>query len=510
MAEANHALRQHRPEHARQSLLRVLELEPTLVDAWRLMGAVQRTLGLHAEAVASLRRAIELDPDEPMTHLGLGISLHRCGEPDDALAEFQRACQLAPASAACWFNLGNALKLRGHQSERACDALERALRIDPGHVAARLTLAEAQSMLGRGDAATANYRDILRRQPANHHAWLGLAGTRTEPFSAHEASEIASLLHSADPSTEAGIVLGFALARAMEDQADYGAAFAALASANASRRRKSEWSATAETEYVDAIRHAFAQPRNDAPEGDRGSEVIFVVSMPRSGSTLVEQVLASHPQVEGAGEMTELQQVLEGESARRGQRFPHWATDASPADWARLGEDYLQRTAHWRQGRPRFTDKNLLNWKLVGAAMAMLPGAHVINVRRDPVETCLGCYRQLFRTGNDFSYDLGDLATYWGLYDRLCKHWRELYPQRFIELQYEDLVARPEAEIRRLLESCVLAFDPACLDFHKTQREIRTASAVQARQPLRRDTARSSHYGEALAPLRALLASVSR
>lgn len=476
-----------------------------LGDAWRMMGGVQRKLGLHAEAVVSLRRAIEIDPDESMTHLGLGIALHHCGELDEALVEFGRACQLAPGSAICWFNLGNALKLRGRHSDKACDALERALSIDPGHITARLTLAEAQTMLGKGDAAIASYRDILRRQPSNHQAWLGLASIKTEPFTTHEASQLAGLLHEADPSTEAGIMLGFALSRAMEDLGNYSAAFSALTTANASKRRTLDWSMTSETAYVDAIQRAFAQLPDHGPATDRGSEVIFVVSMPRSGSTLIEQILASHPKVEGGGEVLDLQQVLEGESARRGKLFPQWAADASAADWQRLGREYLERTASWRSGSPHFTDKNLLNWKLVGPALAMLPGAHFVNIKRDSLETCLACFRQLFRTGNGFSYDLDDMASYWKLHDRLCKHWQQLYPRHFMEIQYETLVAQPETVIRRLLDFCGLAFDPACLDFHETQREIRTASAAQVRQPLRRNTALGPCYGEALAPLRLLL-----
>jgi Tfp pilus assembly protein PilF len=508
LAETNRALRQQRPDLARQALTRALELAPEQGDAWRMLGRIQRTSGRYAEAVVSLKRAIEIDPDEAATHMGLGIALHECGLPDEALAEFERACQLAPGSAACWFNMGRALKLRDHRTDKACDALERAVALDPGHIRARLALADVQTSLGRIDAAVANYREILRRQPSSHHAWLALANTKTEKFTAQETTLLRNLLHKAEPASEAGIVLGFALTRALEDQGDYRAAFAVLAEANASKRRTLDWNAASEKAYLDAIEAAFAQPLGPATTANnRGNEVVFVVSLPRSGSTLVEQILASHPQLEGAGEVLDLQQVLEGESVRRGQPFPQWTPDASQADWARLGEEYLRRTAHWRSDKPRFTDKNLLNWKLVGAALAMLPGARVVNCRRDPLETCLGCYRQLFRTGNGFSYALEEMAAYWRLYDRLCMHWQRLYPERFLGLRYESLVAQPEAEVRRLLEFCGLAFDPACLDFHQTRRTVRTASAAQVRRSLHRNTARGDRYGDALAPLRALLAN---
>jgi Tfp pilus assembly protein PilF len=507
LAEADQTLRQHRPDLAARALTRALALAPEQGNAWRMLAFIQRTSGHHAEVVVSLKRALEIDPDDATTRTGLGIALHECGLPDEALLEFERACQLAPGTATCWFNLGHALKLRDHRADKACDALERAVALDPGHIRARLALADVQTSLGRIEAAVANYREILLRQPSNHHAWLALANTKTERFTEREATVLRNLLRGAEPASEAGIVLGFALARAMEDQGDYRAAFAALAKANASKRCTLDWNAASEKAYLDAIEVAFAQPHAHATNADRGNEVVFVVSLPRSGSTMVEQILASHPQLEGAGEIQDLQQVLEGESVRRGQPFPQWTSDASPTDWARLGEEYLQRTAHWRSDTPRFTDKNLLNWKLVGAALSMLPGARVVNCRRDPLETCLGCYRQLFRTGNGFSYALDDMAAYWRLYDHLCRHWQRLYPERFLELRYESLVAQPEAEIRRLLEFCGLPFDPACLDFQQTRRTVRTASAAQVRRSLHRDTARSDHYGEALAPLRALLAN---
>ena len=223
-------------------------------------------------------------------------------------------------------------------------------------------------------------------------------------------------------------MLGFAAARALEAAGNHDAAFAALSRANAAQKRVTGWDADGAERQLQDIAAAFPRPGVGANDSDRGSEVIFVVSLPRAGSTLVEQILASHPEVEGAGEILDLQQVVDAESSRRGQAFPHWVAHAEQADWQRLGENYLQRTAHWRTQRPRFTDKNLLNWQLVGAAMAMLPGARFINVRRDPVETCLACYRQLFRTGNGFSYDLADMADYWQGYDRLCRHWRAAVP----------------------------------------------------------------------------------
>ncbi|MET0232018.1 MAG: sulfotransferase, partial [Rhodanobacteraceae bacterium] len=229
---------------------------------------------------------------------------------------------------------------------------------------------------------------------------------------------------------------------------------------------------------------------------------------PRSGSTLVEQILAAHPDVEGASELPDLEAVILEESTFRNQRFPEWVASATPADWQRMGERYLHRTRRWRESKPRFTDKMPDNWLLAGAALAMLPGARVVNVRRDAVETCWSCFKQLFGAGrHGYSYDLSDLAETWRDYDRLSTFWARRFPDRVREQSYEKLVAEPEAETRALLDFGGLAFDPACLEPHAATRSVRTASAAQVREPLHAGTARSAAYGVRLDPLRRMLAA---
>ncbi len=509
LAGAGQSLRSGQTQAAERALLEALRLAPECAEANRLMGIVQQMRGDPAQAATFLRRALAQCPDDPTLHTGLGIALHQCGAVEEALACLERACDLAPRLASSWFNLGKALKSQSQHFERARDVLLRALEIDPAHVAARLILGDTQTALGEITAAVENYREILRRQPHDSAAWLALSNVKTAPFSASDVSRLRRALQHNGSSLDARIALGFTLSRALEDQADYPAAFQALREANALKRGRIQWNPVSEHSRVEAIAAAFAEPRTAAPDPTQGQEIIFVVSLPRSGSTLTEQILASHRDVEGANELQDLRQVIEAESARRGQAFPRWVGSASASDWARLGEDYLARTAWLRQRRPRSTDKNLLNWQLVGAAMAMLPGARVVNSRRDPLETCLACYRQLFVSGNHFSYELGEMADYWHDYDRLCRHWARLFPQRFLDQTHESLLAEPERCIRRLLDFCGLDFDPDCLRFHRTRRVVRTASAAQVRQPLLRDTARARLYGGLLDTLRAKLAALS-
>lgn len=414
----------------------------------------------------------------------------------------RQACRLAPASGSAWFNLGEALWRQAH-AEDAVDALQHALKLDPSNVSARLSLARSQTSLGQIDAATAGFRDILRSDPGNAEAWFGLSSLNMACFDAADTASLQRAFSRQDLPARPRFLLGFAYAKALEDQGDHAQAFEVFRLANASQRKLVKWDAAGERRRVDAIQRMFANPMPPPLDSRFGREAILIVSPPRSGSTLVEQILASHPEVEGANEIKDLPQVIDAETRRRRSAFPLWVPDASAQDWQRLGNEYLGRTARWRKTKPRFTDKNLTNWYLVGAALAMLPAARVVIVSRDPVETCLACYRQCFTGEAGFACDLDELADYCIDFLRLKRFWLEKYPDRVFDLPYESLVADPETMIRRLLDVCDLPFDPACLGFHKTSRTVLSApSAAQVRQPLHGGTARSALYGDKLDRLR--------
>ncbi|WP_114238728.1 sulfotransferase [Dyella sp. C9] len=502
LQEAGNALAHGRPEPAERALMSLLALAPKSAEGHMLLGVVSQMRGNHAAAIRGFDESLRLRPDDAPTLMYLGISQFEHGDVALALASLHRACERAPGMTPAWFNLGKALKVHMRREE-ACRAFERVLQLDARHVMARNSLADTQVSLGDIRAAVANYREVLRHQPANHLAWHALANLKTEPFNDADRAQLQQLFRKPDLAADARIAIGFALAKALEDGSAYAPAFEVLREANALKRRQLRWDAAAERRQVDAIMAAFAHPGPEPVDALLGQEVIFIVSLPRSGSTLTEQILASHPLVEGADEITDLPQVIEEESRRRGVAFPQWAPAATAADWARLGREYLARTARWRQQRPRFTDKNMLNWQYLGAALAMLPGARVVNGHRDAVETCFACYRQLFSVGSHFSYDLDEMASHYEEHVRLCRFWQQRFPGRVLDHSYEALVAEPEARIRRLLDFCGLAFDPACLEFHATSRTVlSTASAAQVRQPLQKNTSRLGHYEAQLSSLR--------
>lgn len=487
---------------AERSLASVLELAPDDPKAVRMLGMVARRQGDYAKAVGCFRRVVAVWPDDPFLLSGLGLSLFSLGDVDEATRHFRRVCRLAPDSGSAWFNLGEALWQQAHVEEGVA-ALQRALALEPAHIEARLSLARAYASVGRVEAAVAEFREIVRRDAANADAWYGLS-MNLASFDMADTVCLQQAFARGDLPARAHNLLGFAFAKALEDGGDYANAFEVFRLANASQRASTQvrWDAAEEHKLVDAIVDVFAEAIPPSPDATAGKEVVLITGMPRSGSTLVEHILASHPDVEGANEISDMPQVIEAESRRRGAPYPLWVPDATAQDWQRLGQGYLARTARWRATKPRFADKNLMNWHFVGAALAMLPAARVIIVRRDPVETCLACYRHCFTEEADFACDLDDVADYYGGFVRLTRFWLGKYPVRVFDLQYEALVAAPERVIRRVLDFCGLPFDPACLEFHKTPRAVLTPSAAQVRQPLRHDTARSVRYGDKLDALR--------
>jgi tetratricopeptide (TPR) repeat protein len=500
---AARAIRDRAPAQAERLLDEVLARHPAQPEALRLRAILQ----LHARrpdlAAPTLLRALADAPGDALLQAELGNAHSALGRQDDAIAAWRRAAELDPAQASPLFNLGRAHQLRG-DSRAAAEALARARELAPDVLPAAVLLGDALVHLGRFEDAAAQYRDALRLHPGSGDAWRGLASIGTLPLTGADAESLRAQLRRGDLSEADRIGLGHALGRLEEDRGGHAQALAAFADANARQRRLAPWSLAAFERFVDqalAASETLPAPLDPA----LGQEAIFIVGLPRSGSTLFEQVLAAHPEVEGASELQDLGSVLEQESRRRGRPYPQWVPDASAADWDRLGRDYLQRTARWRAARPRFTDKLPENWKLAGTLRAMLPGATVVETRRDPLETAWSCFKQPFFVQPHFACDFGDLAGYLRGCERAMDAWRARDPARIHLHRYEALVADPEAGVRRLLADCGLAFDPACLAPHRVARSVRTASAAQVRQPLRAGPARAATYGALLDPLRRAL-----
>ncbi|MEO5625242.1 MAG: sulfotransferase [Dokdonella sp.] len=493
------ALEGGRIDEACRQIASLLASYPTQPEVLRLHAGIESQRGNYPIAIRAMQQAVSQRPDDALYQNTLGTVLAEAGDYDAAIAALRHCCELQPGLAIARFNLG-ILLTRCVRNDEAIVALQTAVKLAPEHAAARALLADMLRVGNRAEEAADAYRKILAERPYAGMAWWGLADLKTIKFAAGDVERMQAALGDARASDDDLIATGFAYAKALDDEARYAESLAALAQANVVARRRRHWDANAFSSGMRTIRGEFL-PAPLVCSGTLGSEVVFIVSLPRSGSTLIEQILASHPSVEGAGELPDLPLVIGEESRRRQRAFPSWVRAMTPEDWQRLGRRYLERTAHWIHRRPLFTDKLPNNWYYIGAIRAMLPGARIVAVRRDPLETCFSCYRQ-FLYNNEYTRTFADLVAFWREFDHSVAAARTEHTTHVHESIHEHLLAEPEARIRALLDFCGLAFDPACLHFHRTERDVRSPSAMQVREPLRRDTARTPRYGSLLDPLR--------
>jgi tetratricopeptide (TPR) repeat protein len=375
-----------------------------------------------------------------------------------------------------------------------------------------LSIAHSLKTLGRRDPAIAEYRAAAAARPGYGDAWWSLANLKTYRFSDAELGE----MEAAESAPAAALIdryhLCFALGKALEDREQYAESFAAYARGNALKRSESRYRPEVielNTRLQSELCTAELFARN-AGSGDPAADPIFIVGLPRSGSTLVEQILASHSQVEGTQELADVPRLVVGLQGRDWQfdnpRYPAVLAQMTGEEFRRLGAKYLADTRIYRSGRLHFIDKMPNNFRHIGLIHLMLPNAKIIDARREPMACCFGNLKQLFAHGQEFAYSIEDIARYYRTYLELMRHWDSVLPGRVLRVQHEDVVSDLEGNVRRLLEFCGLEFEAACVEFHKTERSVRTASSEQVRQPIYREGLEQwRHFEPWLGPLQAAL-----
>lgn len=502
---AGEALATNDLQTAQALLANALTIAPGQPDVLRLYGLLLSKVGNLPAATANFEAALRAAPDDAMGYWQYAQVCEEAGDTAKAWRLREQAVQRLPDSPMAWADLGEHLA-RHQQPDQALAPLERATQLGPDYAPAQLKLGDALVACGRTEEAAAAMRRALAIEPAFGAAWLNLIDIKTVPITDDEAARMRQVLCGEDPDEGERTAIEFALARACEDRGHYDEAFELLVGANARRKRElGRWDTG---KFLDRMRRAekvFATSHGVAENPRLGEEVIFIVGMPRSGTTLLEQILASHPQIQGAGELSELAQVLTEESSRLQRHYPDWVPAASTQDWLRLGQRYLELTARFRAEHAYFSDKMPNNWQALGAIRAMLPGARIVICRRAPLENCWSCFKQFFTRGWEFTYDIQQLGVFWKAFDRTASWWTQRDPAHIREQGYEALTENPEAEIRALIAFCGLTFDPACLAFNGSRRNVHTLSAAQVREPMRRHAATAAAYGVLLNPLRTAL-----
>ena len=499
------------------TLRRHAEAEAPLRVATRLMpreaglhnalGVAQEALQRYADAEATYRTALELEPGLAEAHANLGNCLRRLGRPQDAEIHFLRAIELKPDFAVAHYNLGILLQDR-EEFERAIAQYRQALAWRPDYIEALNNLGSCLRVEGFVDEARATFEKILELRPLQIEAHCNLAQFKTyQPDDPH-IGQLLSQQHRLPSLPEEGRVrYWFTVGKMLEDVGRHDQSFAAYAEANRAKRAVTPWDEAMHLDQQRRIIGTFSRERiasHDVPARGEGPTPIFIVGMPRSGTSLLEQVMATLPSVHGAGEITWLPEILHAASHEARVDFPESLAGRSTDDYQQLGRRYIERLRKLAPHATHVVDKLPDNFQHIGLIHLMFPGARIVHSMRDPMDSCFSCFSRLFIANNlGYTYDLQTVGRYWVSYHELMQHWHAAMPAgRVLDVSYEVMVSNFENQARRLVDYLGLPWDERCLGFHQNRRIVKTASVAQVRKPIyKTSVARWKAYERHLGPL---------
>ncbi|MGB2177006.1 MAG: sulfotransferase [Hyphomonas sp.] len=467
-----------------------LQRNPTHVEGMRLLADIGSRLGVQEDADFLLESAVELAPDNIQLRLDYIQVLRKRQKFAAALEQAQILMDRDPDNPV--FQSHYAIEsMQAGDYETALDYFERVLSVLPDDPATLVSRGHALKTYGRTDDAIASYRRAAGVAPGHGDAWYGLANLKTYRFSDAELTAMEAAAASPDLDHASRIHIAFALGKAREDRKDYDKAFEAYASGNALKHQTVRYTTEQMQAELSAQKTHCTQElfEKQSGKGCPAPDPIFIVGLPRAGSTLIEQILASHPQVDGTLELPNILSLahrLRGRSQITDRdRYPRILNDMSQEELCALGEDYIENTRIHRLGAPFFTDKMPNNFRHIGLIHLILPNAKIIDARRNPMDCCWSGFKQLFAEGQEFTYSLEDIGHYYRAYVDLMEHWDTVLPPgRILRVQHEDVLDDLEGQVRRLLDYCGLPFDERCVNFHQTERAVRTASSEQVRRPI--------------------------
>ena len=485
-----------------------LKRRPHDVDAIRLLAEVGISIGSIGEAQLLLERCLELAPEFHVARANYVTALSRYQRFDEALAENERLRKAQPNNLAHQVQCATTLSMAG-RFESAHLEFAKVLEQVPGNERILTSYGHSLRYGGKGDEAIAVYLRAIDAEPSAGEAYWSLANLKTFRFDDAQLSSMQSQFAALTRPSEDKTHLAFAVGKALEDREDYDSSFAAYAEGNAIKRQMSGYDADKTSARVDRL---IARCGADlwTEEGHPSDEPIFIIGLPRAGSTLLEQVLASHSQVEATAELPFIGRII-GEMVADRERadeplYPSLLNELSVNERHARGQQYLDLAAGYRSGKARFIDKLPNNWEHVAFIKTILPNATVIDARRQPMAACFANFKQLFARGQEFTYSLEDIGRYYADYLRLMSHWHEVFPGGLLTVRYEEVVDDLETQVRQLLFHANLDFEEACLRYYEKDRAVRTASSEQVRQPIYRDALQLwERYQPHLAPLESIL-----
>jgi tetratricopeptide (TPR) repeat protein len=486
---------------------RAVAAEPNSADALGWFGITLAALDRLDEALAYYHKALSIDSQHVVVHNALGMALRKCGRIEQAVFHFERAIAIKADYASARLTLADMLQDLGRVGE-ALMHYDKVLAVQPRNYTAHNNRGTAFNILGRIEDAGRAYEKALQfapREASIHHNLAHLR--RFTPGDSRLAAleKLAEDMAALDAKNQ--ISLHFALAKALGDLGQYERSFRHMGEGNSLKRAQLAYDEEEALSQLGLISTTFTPEliQQKSGGGYRSETPVFIVGMPRSGTTLVEQILASHSKVFGAGEIETFSQVIVQFRSQNSvaASFPEMVSAMSLEALHHLGSNYIELTKSAAPAVERIVDKLPQNFKYVGLIHLALPNARIIHVRRDPLDTCFSCFSLLFSGDQSFTYDLGELGRYYLGYATLMQHWRRVLPHSvMIDVQYEDLVADLDGQARAIVDHCGLEWEDACLAFHQTQRQVKTASSVQVREPIyRTSVGRWRQYENFLGPL---------
>ncbi len=496
---------------AERVLRRFLLAHGDHIEAMRLLAQIGMRLDILDDAEFLLESVLAFAPAYAAARYDYVLVLLRRHRYAKALEESTRLLRLEADNRAFRIVYANACVGLGNQEE-ALRVYRELLAVAPQQADLYLSIAHAEKTLGRQEAAVEAYRDACAVQPSFGDAYWSLANLKTYRFSEPEIDRMRSEEARAAISLADRYHLCFALGKAFEDRGDYAKSFDYYRRGNALKKSESRYSASALERSLNlqsaVCTREFIASRSGS--GCASTAPIFIVGLPRAGSTLLEQILASHSQVEGTAELAEIPQLVQRLAGQERNsavpRYPQILTELSADQLRQFGEKFISDTAVYRTGKPYFIDKMPNNFRHLGLIRLILPNAKIIDARRAPMACCFSNFKQLFASGQEFTYSLDDIGRYYRNYLDLMEHWDRVLPGRILRVQYEDVVMDLESNVRRILAFCGLEFEPQCMKFYRTERSVRTASSEQVRQPIFKEGLDQWRHFEAwLGPLREAL-----
>jgi tetratricopeptide (TPR) repeat protein len=515
LLEAGRALAENRLAFAERMLRQYLKLYPTDIAAIRMLAETGSRLGRYEDAEKLLARCLEIAPRFTMARQNYATVLYRQNKAAEAIAQADILLADEPSNPGFRALKAAALGQIGEYG-KAVAIYQLLLNDCPNEPKAWMSYGHSLRALGRQKDCVAAYRRSVALSPGLGEAWWSLANIKTYRLTTEDIAEMEKQLTRSELSDEDRWHLHFALGKAFEDGRFWSPSFEHYRDGNKLRRKAIDYDASETTAHAVRSQAFFTRAffAERSAWGLPARDPIFIVGLPRAGSTLIEQILASHSAVEGTMELPDIASMARrlGGKMKRSDRssYPEILAGLDAAELKSLGEEYLARTnIHRRLGRSRFIDKMPNNFAHMGLIRLMLPNAKIIDARRHPLACCFSLFKQHFARGQGFSYDLTEIGGYYLDYDSLMTHFDSVLSGRIYRVFYEQMVAEPEREIRRLLDYCELPYEHSCLRFYENERPVRSASSEQVRQPLFHESLDQwRYYEEWLAPLKAVLAPV--